>query len=77
MFSFFKRDKQENKFTKPYYSFRSVLADRVLDICQDGENQGSLIIWEGYGGDNQQFTIKQKGDDFYIKCRKDRQYLTV
>ena len=77
MFSFFKRDKQENKFKKPYYSFRSVNADRVLDICQEGENQGNLIIWDGYGGDNQKFTVKQKNQDFYIKCKKDGQYLTV
>ena len=78
MLGFFKRQKNENgKYKKPYYSFRNVKSDRVLDLCQEGEHQGSLVIWDGYAGDNQQFTIKQKGPNYFFKCKKNNQYLTV
>lgn len=78
MFSFFNRTKNENgKYKKPYYSFRSVKADKVIDLCQEGEHQGSLIIWDGYAADNQSFTVAQCGPDVYIKCKKDGKYLTV
>ncbi len=36
-----------------------------------------LVIWDHHGGDTQMFTIKQKGPDFYIKCKKSKLYLTV
>ena len=29
------------------------------------------------GEDNQKFAIKQKGPDFFLKCKKDQMYLTV
>ena len=52
MFGIFKRHKKEKgeKFQKPYYSFRSVKAGKVIDVAQDGDSKGALIIWEGYGG---------------------------
>ena len=60
VFGLFKRQKNPNgKYKKPYYSIRSVLSGKVLDVAQDGPHQGSTIIWEGYGGDNQQFTLVQ------------------
>lgn len=78
MFGLFKRNKNENgKFSKPYYSFRNVKSGRVIDLCQEGEHQGTLIIWDGYGGENQQFTVKQKGPNYLLKCRKTKQFLTV
>ena len=77
MFGFFQRQQEEDKFKKPYYSFRSVKADRVLDLAQDGDNQGSLIIWDGHGGENQMFTLKKKGDGFRIRCKQSGRYLTV
>lgn len=76
----FNRTKKPNgRFKKPYYAFRSVKAGRMMDVCQDGDKQhkGFLIIWDGYGSDNQLFTASQCGPDVYIKCRKDRKYLTV
>ena len=75
----FKRSKNQNgKFQKPYYAIQSAKAEgKVLDVCQDGQHPGTLVIWEGHGGENQQFTIKQKGPDYYLKCKKSRQYLTV
>lgn len=74
---FFRRNQEEDKYKKPYYSFRSVKAGKVIDLCQEGQNQGTLIIWDGYGGENQQFTLKQKDGEFYFKNRQTKQYLTV
>lgn len=74
----FNRTQNENgKYRKPYYSIRSVHADRVIDVAQDGPNAGTTILWEGYAGENQQFTLSQEGPDWYIKCKKNGQYLTV
>lgn len=74
----FHRTKNPNgKYKKPYYSLRNVNSGRVLDLAQDGPAAGSLIIYDGYAGENQQFTFVQEGPDFYIKCRKNNQYLTV
>ena len=78
MFGLFKRTKNENgRYKKPYYSFRSVSGGRVLDVAQDGEHQGTTILWDGYGGENQSFTIKQKGPHYVLKCKKNKQFLTV
>jgi hypothetical protein len=74
----FQRQKNaDGKYKKPYYSIRGVHADKVIDVAQDGPNAGSLILWEGYAGENQQFTLVQEGPDWYIKCKKNGQYLTV
>ena len=78
MWDFFKRtDNANGKYRKPYYSLNCVASGRVLDVAQDGDYQGQTIIWDGYGGENQQFTLKQKGPDHYLKCKKDNLYLTV
>jgi endo-1,4-beta-xylanase len=79
MFGLFNKTKNENgKYTRQYYSFRSVLADRVLDIAQDGPFKGHGIIWDGYAGDNQSFTIIQEGPYWLIKCKQgENSYLTV
>jgi hypothetical protein len=74
----FNRTKNPNgKYKKPYYSIVSKKAGKVLDVAQDGPCQGSLIIWDGWAGPNQSFTIIQDGADYLIKCRKDGGYLTV
>jgi hypothetical protein len=65
------------KFKKPFYSIVSKKAGKVLDIAQDGPHQGSLIIWDGWAGENQSFTIIQDGPDYLIRCRKDGGFLTV
>lgn len=51
-FDRFRRTKNANgKFKKPYYSIQSVHAEgKVLDVAQDGDHKGSLILWDGYGG---------------------------
>lgn len=66
-----------NRYTKPYYSIVSEKAGRVVDVAQDGPFRGTLIIWDGYNGDNQAFTIVQSGGAFLIKCRQNKGYLTV
>ena len=50
-----------------------------MDVAQDGPFKGTTILWEGYGGDNQSFTLVQEGPNFYIKCKQGSgdQYLTV
>jgi hypothetical protein len=64
-------------FQKTEYALRSVHARRVLDICQDGENKGFGIIYDSYGGDNQIFSPEAAGQEFYLRCKKNNQYLTV
>jgi hypothetical protein len=62
------------KFKKPCYCFKSAASGKVLDMSQADEQ---LVIWDRNGNDNQMFSIKQKGPDFYIKCKKNKLYLTV
>lgn len=67
-----------NKLTRPYYSIASERANgKVIDICQQGPKQGTLIIWEGYGGPNQSFGITQENGKYLFKCKQPQGYLTV
>lgn len=78
VFGFFKKQKNESgKYSRLYYSFRSVKSGKVLDIAQDGPFKGSAIQWEGYAGDNQCFTLVQEGPNWLIKCKQGGNYLTV
>jgi hypothetical protein len=78
VFGMFKREKKETgKYKKPYYSIMSVHSGKVVDICQDGDNENQAIIWETHGNANQQFTIVPHGDKYMIKCKKNHGYLTV
>lgn len=74
---FHKTKNVDGKFKRAYYSLRNVHADRVLDVANDGPHAGTTIIWDGYAGDNQCFTLIQEGPDWYIKCKKNGQFLTV
>lgn len=78
MFDFFNKTKNaDGKYRRPFYSLRSVNADRVLDIAQDGPLKGTAMIYDGWGGDNQSFTLIQNGPDWYIRCKQNGQFLTV
>jgi hypothetical protein len=44
-----------------YYIFKSKHSGRVLDVCQDFETKGMLIIYDYYGGPNQLFNLRQNG----------------
>lgn len=57
----FRRQNNVNgRFRRSYYSIVSKKAEKVIDIAQDGPAKGSAIVWDGYNGDNQAFTIIQK-----------------
>lgn len=49
----------------------------MFDVCQTGQKQGSLIIWDGYGGPNQSFGIVQENGKYLFKCKQPQGYLTV
>jgi hypothetical protein len=40
-----------------YFTIESKSSGRVLDLCQDGDNKGRLIIYDRWGAPNQQFGI--------------------
>ena len=44
-----------------FYSIKSKHAGRVLDVCQDADTKGMLIIYDNYSGPNQLFNLKQSG----------------
>jgi hypothetical protein len=73
----FGRKNKGGKLTKPYYSIVSVKAGRVIDIAQSGNHRGTAIIYDGYNGDNQAFSIVPNGAAVNIKCRQGKGYLTV
>lgn len=43
------------------YTIKSKNAGRVLDVCQDKDTKGMLIIYDFYGGPNQQFYLRPSG----------------
>ena len=43
------------------YVFKSKHAGRVLDVCQDPDKKGLLILYDAYGGANQSFILKESG----------------
>jgi hypothetical protein len=49
----------------------------VLDVCQDKDAFGSLIIYEDYGQDNQRFDILEAENYVYLRNRRSGKYLTV
>ena len=59
------------------YTITSKPAKKVLDVCQDADKKGMLIIYDAYGGPNQQFIIRPKGVDVQIVCKKSGKALTV
>jgi hypothetical protein len=40
-----------------YFKICSKSSGRVLDLCQDGDNKGKLIIYDDWDGQHQQFGI--------------------
>lgn len=78
MLGLFLGKKEVEKFKKPYYSLRSVSANKVLDVNIDGENKDYLTIWKPNEGDNQLFTFKRgKNGQFLLKCKYKDLFLTV
>lgn len=68
---FNKTQNATGKFTKRWYSIRSVHADKVLDIAQSGPLKDNLMIYKGWAGDNQCWKVVQEGDYYVLVCKKD------
>jgi hypothetical protein len=49
----------------------------VLDICQDKNAKGILIIYEDFKQPNQRFDIVQNGDSVVFVSRQSGKLLTV
>ena len=43
--------------TGVYFQIESKHSGRVLDVCQDTEEKGLLIIYDSYGSPNQTFML--------------------
>lgn len=66
------------KLVKQNIAIKSKATNRVLDVCQDKDAFGTLIIYEDYQQQNQRFDILQASQDaYYIRNRKSGKYLTV
>lgn len=44
-----------------FYTIKSKHSGKVLDVCQDADTKGMLIIYDLYGGPNQHFYLKPNG----------------
>ncbi len=44
-----------------FYTIKSKHSGKVLDVCQDTDTKGMLIIYDLYGGPNQHFYLKPNG----------------
>ena len=60
-----------------YYTIKSKHSGRVLDICQDTDKKGQLIIYDGCGTDNQIFSLRQQGLEVEIVSKKSNKILTI
>jgi hypothetical protein len=58
-------------------SIVSKKAQKVLDVCQDKDRQGMLIIYEDFKQPNQRFDIVKVGDYVNIINKKNGKALTV
>jgi hypothetical protein len=57
---------------------KSKVIDRVLDVCQDKDAYGTLIIYNDYNQLNQRFDILKAGDSiYYLVNKKSGKYLTI
>ncbi len=65
------------KILKQGIAIKSKAANRVLDVCQDKDALGTLIIYEDYAQENQRFDILQADGYVYLVNKKSGKYLTV
>lgn len=59
------------------YTIKSKHSGRALDVCQDIDKRGMLIIYDLYGGANQKFIIKPNGTDYQLVSKQTGKSLTV
>lgn len=60
-----------------YYTIKSKHSGKVLDVCQDADTKGMLIIYDHYGGPNQLFTLHPSGVEVEIVSKQSGKCLTV
>jgi hypothetical protein len=48
-----------------------------MDVCQDTDKKGMLIIYDFYGGPNQLFIIKAINNELSIISKQSNKLLTV
>lgn len=60
-----------------FYTIKSKHAGRVLDVCQDTETKGMLIIYDNFSGPNQLFNLKPSGVEVQIVSKQSGKSLTV
>jgi hypothetical protein len=58
-------------------SIKSKHSGRVLDVCQDIDRKGMLIIYDDYKGPNQLFISKFNGKEVEFICKQSGKSLTV
>jgi hypothetical protein len=58
-------------------AIKSKSANKVLDVCQDNDAKGMLIIYNDYKQDNQRFDIYMSNTTIYIVSKKTNKFLTV
>jgi hypothetical protein len=55
----------------------SKTAKKSMDVCQDKDALGMLIIYDDYRSANQRFNVIKDGDSINIVSIKSGKYLTV
>lgn len=60
-----------------FYSIKSKHAGRVLDVCQDTDTKGMLIIYDSYSSANQMFSLRPNGVEVEIVSKQSGKSLTV
>jgi hypothetical protein len=59
------------------YSIKSKHAGRVLDVCQDVDKRGMLIIYDDCNVPNQLFFIKPNGNEVELVSKQSGKSLTI
>jgi hypothetical protein len=60
-----------------FYSIKSKNGGRALDVCQDADKKGMLIIYDFYGGPNQLFMLKPNGNAVELVSKQSGKSLTI
>ena len=58
-------------------AIKSKSVNKVMDVCQDADAKGMLIIYHDYKQENQRFNIYMANSTIYIVSKKTNKFLTV
>ena len=67
---------QQHEAPLQYFAIKCKAGGRCLDVAQDGPEKGNLIIWDYWGGPNQQWGFVSEGGQKML-VNKQGQYLTI